>query len=133
MIDFDNQNVHFTHVGWETDGCPDCGLPASMLNVSDDVSYAYCKCGAKFDFVGTIKPHVWVWQSYDTCMDVYCDCGQRAHFDTDFFYYYECPKCKKCYSVGQTIELTPMTKEQVDEVMAAGGEIIIGEHYAEEE
>jgi len=49
--------------------------------------------------------HGWIqWKGTDVCMDIYCKCSYHGHFDGDFFYSYECPKCKAKFAVGANIK-----------------------------
>lgn len=42
----------------------------------------------------------------------YCKCGHHGHCDADFFYYYECPKCKTKYRVGSFVKLFELNEKQ---------------------
>ena len=54
----------------------------------------------------------WIqWKGTDVCMDVHCKCGYHGHFDGDFFYAYECPKCKTKFAVGQNIKFIELKDE----------------------
>jgi len=56
----------------------------------------------------------WIqWKGTNVCIDLHCKCGYHDHFDGDFFYYFECPKCHRKYAVGQNIKLIELTKEQI--------------------
>jgi len=56
----------------------------------------------------------WIqWKGTDVCVDLHCKCGYHDHFDGDFFYYFECPKCHRKYAVGQNIKLIELTEEQI--------------------
>lgn len=58
----------------------------------------------------------WIqWKGTEVCIDLHCDCGFLGHFDGEFFYYYECPNCKKKYAVGQNIKLIALTEKQIQE------------------
>ncbi len=58
--------------------------------------------------------HGWVqWKGTDVCMDIYCTCGYQDHFDGEFFYRFQCPKCKQIFAVGQNIKMIPLTPEQI--------------------
>lgn len=59
-------------------------------------------------------PHGWIqWKGTDVCMDLHCSCGYHGHVDTDFFYFYECPKCHARYAVAQYVKLIPLSDELV--------------------
>lgn len=65
------------------------------------------------DFSSKDTPHGWVqWKGTSVCMDLHCKCGHHGHVDEEFFYYYECPKCKTVFAVGQTVKLIELTQEQ---------------------
>jgi hypothetical protein len=53
-------------------------------------------------------------------MDVHCKCGHHGHIDTDFFYFYECPKCHTRYGVGPYVRLVELTKEEAQWVETRG-------------
>lgn len=57
------------------------------------------------------------WKGTEVCMDISCKCGHHSHFDGEFFYYFECPKCKAKYAVGQNVKLIPLNAEQADFVV----------------
>lgn len=60
-------------------------------------------------------PHGWIqWKGTDVCIDLYCQCGHHGHFDGEFLYYFECPKCKTIYCVGQNVKLVPLDKANLD-------------------
>jgi len=64
------------------------------------------------------KPHCWIqWKGTDVCIDVHCSCGNHDHFDGEFFYLYECPKCHKKYSVGCNILLHELSDEDVKNII----------------
>lgn len=64
------------------------------------------------------RPHGWIqWKGTDVCIDLHCTCGYHGHVDRDFFYFYQCPKCRQKYAVGQTVPLIPLTPE----LIALGG------------
>jgi len=64
------------------------------------------------------EAHGWIqWKGTGVCMDTHCSCGYHGHVDADFFYFYECPKCRKKYAVGQTVKLIPLTED----LIALGG------------
>ena len=56
----------------------------------------------------------WIqWKGTDVCMDINCVCGHHGHVDRDFFYFFECPKCKQRYAVGQNVQFIPLTPELI--------------------
>src|SRR5688572_8750147 len=58
------------------------------------------------------KPHGWIQcKGTDVCIDLHCKCGHHGHFDGEFFYYFECPKCKTQYAVGQNVFLHELTQQ----------------------
>ena len=64
----------------------------------------------------------WIqWKGTDVCIDLHCKCGHHGHFDGEFFYYYECPKCHAQYALGQNVKLIPLTQEQAAELKKAHG------------
>ena len=57
--------------------------------------------------------HGWIqWKGTDVCIDLHCKCGYHGHWDGDFLYFYECPKCRTKYALGQNIRLIELTQEQ---------------------
>ncbi len=56
------------------------------------------------------------WKGTDVSIDLHCKCGHLGHYDGDFFYFYECPKCKARYAVGSNVKLIPLTEEQAEYV-----------------
>ncbi len=66
------------------------------------------------------KPHGWIqWKGTDVCIDLRCECGHHGHFDGDFFYFFECPECKRKYAVGSNVLLIPLTEEQAEFVVGS--------------
>lgn len=60
------------------------------------------------------EPHGWIqWKGTDVCIDLHCSCGYLGHYDGEFFYYYECPNCKKKYSVGSNVILHALSEPEV--------------------
>lgn len=52
------------------------------------------------------RPHAFVqWKGTDVCMDVYCECGEQGHVDSEFAYAVRCPKCGTTYEVGCHVAL----------------------------
>lgn len=45
------------------------------------------------------------WKGTDACMDVYCPCGRRSHFDGMFAYFVRCA-CGKVWQVPTALVLT---------------------------
>lgn len=59
----------------------------------------------------------WIqWKGTDICIDLHCVCGHDGHFDGEFFYFFECPKCHRKYAVGENINLIPLSEEQAKDV-----------------
>lgn len=67
--------------------------------------------------VDEIKPHAFIqWKGTQVCMDVYCtNCGYQDHIDGDFVYYVRCLECNITYKVGDHVQLTPLTPEEIKE------------------
>jgi len=60
------------------------------------------------------KASGWIqWKGTDVCIDLVCECGERNHFDGDFFYFYQCQKCLRIYAVGQNIKLIKLSAEEI--------------------
>lgn len=56
----------------------------------------------------------WIqWKGTRVCIDLYCICGYHGHFDGEFFYRYQCPKCQRKFAVGQNVKLIEMTPEMI--------------------
>lgn len=51
------------------------------------------------------------WKGTDVCMDVDCVCGHHGHIDTEFLYFYRCPKCDQVFVVGTTVRLYACSPE----------------------
>lgn len=46
------------------------------------------------------EPNVFIqWKGTDVCMDFYCECGARCHFDGDFAYAVKCPHCETIWEM----------------------------------
>lgn len=66
--------------------------------------------------------HGWIqWKGTDVCMDVRCLCGHQGHVDADFFYFYDCPACRRKYAVGQNVKLIELNAEQIAFVENSNG------------
>jgi len=51
-------------------------------------------------------PYAWLqWKGTDCCVDIYCVCGAQLHYDGDFMYYIQCPKCKRYFECDAHIKL----------------------------
>jgi hypothetical protein len=51
-------------------------------------------------------PHAFIqWKGTNVCADVYCACGNSAHFDVDFFYAVRCAACGAVYDVEPYVRL----------------------------
>jgi hypothetical protein len=58
--------------------------------------------------------HGWIqWKGTEICIDLHCVCGHHAHFDGDFFYFYECSSCHRKFAVGQNVKLIELTKKEI--------------------
>jgi len=51
------------------------------------------------------------WKGTDVCISLYCKCGFHGHVDDDFFYYWECPKCKTLYALSTEIRLIELDEK----------------------
>lgn len=61
-------------------------------------------------------PHIWIqWKGTDVCCDVWCSCGQPAHFDGDFLYFFQCPHCGKYWEVGTHVKIYEVSAERAGE------------------
>ena len=47
------------------------------------------------------------WKGTEACFDLTCECGNRAHFDTDFAYYVRCPACERVWQMPTTQGVEP--------------------------
>lgn len=62
------------------------------------------------------QPHIWIqWKGTDVCCDIHCACGAHCHFDGDFFYFFQCPHCKRYWEVGTHVKIY-----EVDAARVAG-------------
>jgi hypothetical protein len=60
------------------------------------------------------RPHIWVqWKGTEVCADVYCACGASMHADTEFFYFFQCPGCKRYWEVGTHVAIYEVDAERV--------------------
>lgn len=60
-------------------------------------------------------PSGWLqWKGTDVCMDIYCKCGYHSHYDGDFTYHIECPKCKTIYYCNGHIEFIELLERPVN-------------------
>ena len=58
--------------------------------------------------------HGWIqWKGTGVCIDLHYICGYHDHFDGEFFYHWECPKCHKKYATGQNVKMIPLTEQQI--------------------
>jgi hypothetical protein len=63
------------------------------------------------------KPHIWIqWKGTDVCCDIHCTCGASHHFDGDFFYFFQCPSCKKYWEVGTHVLIYEVPAERVKDL-----------------
>lgn len=52
------------------------------------------------------------WKGTSVCIDLYCKCGAHLHFDGEFFFGFDCPRCKQRYHVGTNVRLIPLDSEE---------------------
>ena len=43
------------------------------------------------------------WKGTDICMDFWCDCGTKNHYDGYFAYYVQCKGCKQVYKLDTKV------------------------------
>lgn len=61
------------------------------------------------------NPRGWIqWKGTNVCIDLHCKCGEHGHFDGDFLYYWECPKCKTLYALPGVTDLVELNQEQAE-------------------
>ena len=66
------------------------------------------------DFRKPQKPYAFIqWKGTDVCADIHCQCGFFGHFDGDFLYFWECPRCKEVYEMGCYVQLAPVAREEL--------------------
>ena len=59
-------------------------------------------------------PCAWLqWKGTNACMDVWCTCGDHAHVDADYAYFYECSKCGAKFLVSGYVALVPLTEAEI--------------------
>ena len=58
---------------------------------------------------GTIQ-----WKGTQVCVDLHCTCGTHSHVDAEFFYRFKCPHCRKCFFVGNVVQLTEALPEEIE-------------------
>lgn len=49
------------------------------------------------------------WKGTEVCIDVWCKCGEDCHFDGDFAYHLQCPKCNTIYELGTQVKMKETT------------------------
>lgn len=74
---------------------------------SDFYKSVYSQDSPRGDAFGSIQ-----WKGTDACIDLHCKCGQHAHVDGMFAYFYECSACGAKYALGCIVKLIPLTEEQ---------------------
>jgi hypothetical protein len=81
-----------------------------------EMSDFYREVYEKQDFKPVEKDsYGWIqWNGTNVCMDIHCICGHFGHFDGDFFYYFECPKCKRKFAVGSNIKMIELSPELIE-------------------
>lgn len=52
------------------------------------------------------------WKGSDVYIDIYCECGCHSHYDGDFLYYWECPRCHRKYKVSPKIQLFELDEKE---------------------
>ena len=48
------------------------------------------------------------WKGTDSCLDVYCTCGEQFHFDGYFAYELTCGNCGQTYELPNTLRIHPV-------------------------
>lgn len=84
------------------------------------------------DFTGGVIGSI-QWKGTNVCIDIHCACGHHSHFDGDFMYYFECPKCKKVYAAGTNIKMIPLNDEQLTYVRATSNCIKTVDYQVEDD
>lgn len=54
----------------------------------------------------------------DICIDIYCKCGARGHFDGYFLYHFECENCGQVYAVGSSVKMVPVDTKYKEDALA---------------
>lgn len=64
------------------------------------------------------QPHGWIqWKGTNVCIDLTCTtCGEEAHYDGDFFYYWKCGSCGQRWQMGAHVAMYPLPAEGEVEV-----------------
>jgi hypothetical protein len=77
---------------------------------------------------GTFEPHPETdasmfiqWKGTDVCLDFHCPCQPEEtayafHFDGDFAYYLQCPKCLAVYEMGTQVKARKIDPEQIPDI-----------------
>ena len=57
------------------------------------------------------------WKNTDSCIDLYCTCGEQFHFDGYFAYELTCGRCGQTYELPNTLRRSwPMRKLVVNPI-----------------
>lgn len=51
------------------------------------------------------------WKGTDVCLDLYCPCGRRGHFDGDFAYSLKCVGCGRVFLMPSMVPLVEVGPE----------------------
>lgn len=46
------------------------------------------------------------WKGTDVCIDLWCTCGTRLHFDGSHLYAWKCPHCSACWQMADRVAMT---------------------------
>lgn len=45
------------------------------------------------------------WKGTNVCLDFYCPCGRRGHYDGGFAYSVKCPECGRTFDLGTQVRI----------------------------
>ena len=83
-----------------------------MMKLTNESKSMYYQIYDQDQQLGNDTTYGWIqWKGTGVCMDIHCKCGHFCHFDGEFFYSYECPKCKTKFAVGANIKFIELKSE----------------------
>lgn len=53
------------------------------------------------------------WKGTKVCIDLSCVCGESAHYDGEFLYYWQC-MCGQVWKMGDEVSMTPVSLSDLD-------------------
>lgn len=62
------------------------------------------------------------WKGTEACIDIWCVCGKRSHYDGGFLYNWRCAGCNRVYAMDPGIDMTEIPPHMVPNLECVQGD-----------